>query len=326
MDRLLLSYGQDQWQRVLSAACKENGESSAVKNEIDQFTRYLATERNVSSHTLEAYQSDLGQFLEFLLRERGADATVEMVDHLIIRRFMALLHKSHKKSSIGRKLAAIRAFFKFLLRQGKIARNPAELVSTPKKEKHLPFHLTIDEVTALVEAPAGAELLTLRDRVILETLYSCGIRVSELTGLDVAALDLDEGLVRVLGKGNKERIVPLGSFARQAIAAYFALRGNPPADAPLLLNARGGRLTSRSVGRIVDKYILKLATVKKISPHTLRHSFATHLLEGGADLRAIQELLGHASLSTTQKYTHVSIDRLMEVYDKAHPKARKQRN
>ena len=294
-----------------------------MKNEIDQFIHYLGTERNVSGHTLDAYQSDLEQFREFLFRERGADATVEMVDHLLIRRYMALLHKSHKKSSIGRKLAAIRACFKFLLRQGKVARNPAELVSTPKKEKRLPYHLTIDEVTDLVEAPEGAESLPLRDRVILETLYSCGIRVSELTGLNVASLELDEGLVRVLGKGNKERIVPLGSYARQAIAAYFALRGNLPADAPLLLNARGGRLTSRSVGRIVDKYILKLATVKKISPHTLRHTFATHLLEGGADLRAIQELLGHASLSTTQKYTHVSIDRLMEVYDKAHPKARK---
>jgi integrase/recombinase XerC len=294
-----------------------------VKNEINQFIRYLGTERNVSEHTLEAYRSDLEQFSNFLRRERGDEADVEGVDHLLIRRYMAFLHKSHKKSSIGRKLASIRAFFKFLLRQGKVARNPAELVSTPKKEKRLPYHLTIDEVTALVEAPSGSESLPLRDRVILETLYSCGIRVSELTGLNVASLELDEGVVRVLGKGNKERIVPLGSYARQAIAAYFALRGNPPADAPLLLNARGGRLTSRSVGRIVDKYILKLATVKKISPHTLRHTFATHLLEGGADLRAIQELLGHASLSTTQKYTHVSIDRLMEVYDKAHPKARK---
>ncbi len=251
------------------------------------------------------------------------DAGVDTVDHLLIRRYLALLHKSHKKSSIGRKLAAIRAFFKYLLRQGKVAKNPAELVSTPKKEKRVPFHLTIDEVIALVETPKGAELLSLRDRVILETLYSCGIRVSELTGLDLMDLDLDEGLVRVTGKGNKERIVPLGSYARKAIASYLAARGNPPANAPLLLNARGGRLTSRSVGRIVDKYILKLATVKKISPHTLRHTFATHLLEGGADLRAIQELLGHASLSTTQKYTHVSIDRLMEVYDKAHPKARK---
>ena len=294
-----------------------------MKNEIDQFIRYLATERNVSVHTLEAYRSDLEQFSDFFLRERGKDADVETVNHLLIRSYLAFLHKSHKKSSIGRKLASIRAFFKYLLRMGKVAKNPAELVSTPKKEKRVPFHLTIDEVIALVEAPKGAELLTLRDRVILETLYSCGIRVSELTGLDVMHLDLEEELVRVLGKGNKERIVPLGSYARQAITAYLALRGNPPANAPLLLNARGGRLTSRSVGRIIDKYILKLATVKKISPHTLRHTFATHLLEGGADLRAIQELLGHASLSTTQKYTHVSIDRLMEVYDKAHPKARK---
>jgi integrase/recombinase XerC len=294
-----------------------------VKNEIDQFIRYLATERNVSVHTLEAYRSDLEQFSDFFLRERGENAGVETVSHLLIRSYLAFLHKSHKKSSIGRKLASIRAFFKYLLRMGKVAKNPAELVSTPKKEKRVPFHLTIDEVIALVEAPKGAELLTLRDRVILETLYSCGIRVSELTGLDVMHLDLQEGLVRVLGKGNKERIVPLGSYARQAITAYLSLRGNPPANAPLLLNARKGRLTSRSVGRIVDKYILKLATVKKISPHTLRHTFATHLLEGGADLRAIQELLGHASLSTTQKYTHVSIDRLMEVYDKAHPKARK---
>ena len=294
-----------------------------MKNEINQFIRYLATERNVSVHTLEAYRSDLEQFSDFFRRERGDDANVETVNHLLIRSYLAHLHKSHKKSSIGRKLASIRAFFKYLLRMGKVAKNPAELVSTPKKEKQVPFHLTIDEVIALVEAPKGAELLTLRDRVILETLYSCGIRVSELTGLDVMHLDLEEGLVRVLGKGNKERIVPLGSYARQAITAYLSLRGNPPANAPLLLNARGGRLTSRSVGRIVDKYIRKLATVKKISPHTLRHTFATHLLEGGADLRAIQELLGHASLSTTQKYTHVSIDRLMEVYDKAHPKARK---
>jgi len=294
-----------------------------VKNDIDQFIRYLATERNVSVHTQNAYRSDLEQFGKFLCEEKGDEATVNEVNHLLIRRYMALLYKSHKKSSIGRKLAAIRAFFRYLLRRGVVAKNPAEPVSTPKKEKRVPFHLTIDEVVALVEAPKGGELLTLRDRVILETLYSCGIRVSELTGLDVIHLDLDEGLVRVLGKGNKERIVPLGSHARRAVSAYLALRGNPPAVAPLLLNSRGGRLTSRSVGRIIGKYILKLATVKKISPHTLRHTFATHLLEGGADLRAIQELLGHASLSTTQKYTHVSIDRLMEVYDKAHPKARK---
>lgn len=292
-----------------------------MQTAITRFIRYLATERNVSGHTLEAYRSDLAQFREFVCRERGADATADAVDHLLVRRYMALLHKDHKKSSIGRKLAAIRALFKYLLREGAVEKNPAELVATPKKEKRVPFHLTIDEITALVEAPHGTELLALRDRAILETLYSCGIRVSELTGLDVAAVDLEDGLVRVVGKGDKERIVPLGSYARRAITAYLASRGYPPDSAPLLLNARGGRLTSRSVARIIDKYILKLATIKKVSPHTLRHTFATHLLEGGADLRAIQELLGHASLSTTQKYTHVSIDRLMEVYDKAHPKA-----
>jgi integrase/recombinase XerC len=293
-----------------------------MHQDIDSFTRYLATERNVSHHTLDAYASDLAQFLDFVLRERGRDAGAENVDHLLIRRYLAHLHQDHKKSSIGRKLAAIRAFFKYLLREGRVLKNPAELVSTPKKEKLLPFHLNIDEVTALVEAPMDGDLLGLRDRAILETLYSCGIRVSELTGLDVGGVDLDEGLTRVLGKGGKERVVPVGSYARRAIACYLAARNDPPRDAPLLLNARGGRLTSRSVARVVGKYILKIASIKKISPHTLRHTFATHMLESGADLRAIQELLGHASLSTTQKYTHVSIDRLMEVYDKAHPKAR----
>ena len=294
-----------------------------MRNAITQFVQYLATERNVSPHTLAAYASDLGQFWEFVRRERGEGAGADVVDHLLIRRFMALLHKDHRKSSIGRKLAAVRAFFKYLVREGRVEKNPAELVSTPKKEKRLPFHLNIDEVTALVEAPRDGDILALRDRAILETLYSCGIRVSELTGLNVGGVDLEEGLMRVLGKGGKERVVPVGRHARQAIADYLLARGNPPFDAPLLLNARGGRLTSRSVARTVDKYILQLATIKKISPHTLRHTFATHMLEAGADLRAIQELLGHASLSTTQKYTHVSIDRLMEVYDNAHPKARK---
>ena len=294
-----------------------------MQSAITQFVQYLATERNVSPHTLAAYASDLAQFREFVLRERGEGTGADAVDHLLIRRFMALLHKDHQKSSIGRKLAAVRAFFKYLVREGRVEKNPAELVSTPKKEKRLPFHLNIDEVTALVETPRDGGILALRDRAILETLYSCGIRVSELTGLSVGEVDLEDGIMRVLGKGGKERVVPVGRHARQAIANYLLARGNPPFDAPLLLNARGGRLTSRSVARTVDKYILQLATIKKISPHTLRHTFATHMLEAGADLRAIQELLGHASLSTTQKYTHVSIDRLMEVYDRAHPKARK---
>lgn len=290
---------------------------------IELFIRYLGTERNVSIHTLDAYRSDLGQFRKFVREELDSGAGPEAVNHLLIRRWLALLHRDNKKSSIGRKLAAVRAFFKYLLREGKIAKNPAELVATPKKEKKIPYHLNVDEVTALVEAPRAPDILGMRDRAILETLYSCGIRVSELTGLDVGKIDMDERTVRVLGKGNKERIVPIGSHATVALSAYLAARNQPPLDSPLFLNARGGRLTSRSVRRVVDRHILQLATMKKISPHTLRHTFATHLLEGGADLRAIQELLGHASLSTTQKYTHVGIDRLMEVYDKAHPKARK---
>lgn len=292
-----------------------------MKSEIEQFCRYLDTERNVSPHTLAAYRSDLEQFADFLSRQER-EVLPAQVDHIAIRHYLAQLHKGHAKSSIGRKLSAIRALFRFLLREGKVEKNPAELVSTPKKEKRLPFHLNIDQVSALVGAPAGASGLPLRDRAVLETLYSCGIRVSELTGMNVGDLDLSGGLARVMGKGGKERIVPVGSHARTALASYLDERGNPSPGDPLILNARGGRLTRRSVARIVDAHMLLIATMRKVSPHTLRHTFATHLLEGGADLRAIQELLGHASLSTTQKYTHVSIDRLMEVYDKAHPKAR----
>lgn len=294
-----------------------------MKHEIEAFCRYLETERNVSPHTLKGYRTDLELFMGFVRAEQGREPDVEAVSHLTVRRYLASLQRECGRSSSGRKLAAIRSFFKYLAREGKVRMNPAELVSTPRQEKKVPFHLDIDEVTALVTAPGGTDLLMLRDRAILEILYSCGIRVSELTGLDVGGVDLDGRMVRVLGKGGKERIVPLGSHAAAALSDYLLARSHPPADAPLIVNARGGRLTSRSVGRIVDRHILKIATMKKVSPHTLRHTFATHLLEGGADLRAIQELLGHASLSTTQKYTHVSIDRLMEVYDKAHPKARK---
>jgi integrase/recombinase XerC len=291
-----------------------------MKEAIEQFCRYLETERNASAHTVAAYRSDLGQFCAFLAGQ--GVSTPQAVDHLAIRRYLAQLHKGLTKSSIGRKLSALRALFRYLMREGRLEKNPAELVGTPKKEQRVPFHLNIDQVTALVGAPGTTGTLPLRDRAVLETLYSCGIRVSELTGMNVGDLDLEGGLARVLGKGGKERLVPVGSWARTALSAYLEERGAPPAGAPLILNARGGRLTRRSVGRIVDAHMLLIASMRKVSPHTLRHSFATHLLEGGADLRAIQELLGHASLSTTQKYTHVGIDRLMEVYDKAHPKAR----
>jgi len=291
-----------------------------MKEGIEQFCRYLEVERNASAHTVAAYRSDLEQFAAFAAGQ-GVPAP-EAVDHLMIRRYLAQLHKGLAKSSIGRKLSALRALFRFLLRQGRLEKNPAELVGTPKKEQRLPFHLNIDQVTALVTAPAESSGLPLRDRAVLETLYSCGIRVSELTGMNVGDLDLAGGLARVLGKGGKQRLVPVGACAREALRAYLDERGAPPPLAPLILNARGGRLTRRSVARIVDAHMLLIAAMRKVSPHTLRHTFATHLLEGGADLRAIQELLGHASLSTTQKYTHVSIDRLMEVYDRAHPKAR----
>lgn len=293
----------------------------SMKAELEQFYSYLETERNVSPHTVAAYKSDLEQFCSFLAGG-GEAPRAEEVDHLTIRRYLAQLHKRCSKSSIGRKLSAIRALYRFLMREGRVGKNPAELVTTPKKEKKLPFHLNIDQVSALVTAPQGESPLPLRDRAVLETLYSCGIRVSELTGMNVGDIDLAAGLARVMGKGGKERLVPVGSCARSALAAYLSERGNPGASEPLILNARGGRLTRRSVARIVDAHMLLIATMRKVSPHTLRHTFATHLLEGGADLRAIQELLGHASLSTTQKYTHVSIDKLMEVYDKAHPKAR----
>jgi len=275
----------------------------------------------VSPHTLAAYRRDLEQLAAFVARETGGAAGVTDVDHLLLRRYLALLGKRAKKSSIGRKLAAIRSFFRFLVRHGVVAKNPAELIATPKKENRLPFHLDIDQVTTLVEAPQADDKHALRDRAILEMLYSCGLRVSELTGLAIGDLDLSGGMVRVLGKGGKERILPVGSRALEAIRTYLEGRGELAGSGPLFLNTRGQRINRRSVARIVDVHVLRIAAFKRISPHILRHTFATHMLEGGADLRAIQELLGHASLSTTQKYTHVGIDRLMEVYDKAHPKA-----
>ena len=295
---------------------------TGLSEQIVVFCRYLDTERNVSPHTLTAYRLDLEQLAAFVASETGGAAGVGDVDHLLLRRYLALLGKRAKKSSVGRKLAAIRSFFRFLVRRGVVAINPAELISTPKKENRLPFHLDIDQVTTLVEAPQDADKHALRDRAILEMLYSCGLRVSELTGLAIGDLDLSGGMVRVLGKGGKERILPVGSRALEAIRSYLEGRGGLGGSGPLFLNTRGQRINRRSVTRIVDAHVLRIAAFKRISPHILRHTFATHMLEGGADLRAIQELLGHASLSTTQKYTHVGIDRLMEVYDKAHPKAR----
>jgi integrase/recombinase XerC len=296
-----------------------------VQEQIARFDKHLAVERNVSEHTRRAYRLDLEAFRLFLREELKwpEEGLLGRIDNLVLRRYLAALHKQNKKSTIGRKLAALRTFFRYLVREGVLRFNPGELVATPKQEKYLPRTLTVDESFALMEQGGGAGLLSGRDRAIVETLYSCGLRVSELTGLNVGSVDLREGLVRVLGKGRKERIVPIGRKAREVLEEYLAARGNPGDEEALFLNHRGGRLTPRSVERNLKVQLLKAGILKDATPHALRHSFATHLLDGGADLRAIQELLGHASLSTTQKYTQVSVDHLMHVYDQAHPRSRK---
>jgi integrase/recombinase XerC len=302
---------------------------------IEQFLEHLRYERNVSSHTLRNYSSDLEQFLDFLA---PADPTtgkrttpeVSSIDHLTIREWLASLHSAQKKkASIARKLAALRTFFQFLVREGMLELNPAKLVATPKLEKKLPKHLSIEEAVRFIESPDPETDLGKRDRAMLELMYATGVRVAELTTLNLADVDFRNQLVRVTGKRRKQRIVPFGDPASAAIRSYLDVRDKFLLNAPiskrdeeaLFLNYQGTRITTRSVGRMVEKYIRICAGMHNISPHALRHSFATHLLDSGADLRDIQELLGHARLSTTQVYTHVSMEKLIEVYDKAHPKA-----
>jgi integrase/recombinase XerC len=247
------------------------------------------------------------------------------VDNLMIRAYLGALHKVNKKSTVARKLSSLRSFFRYLFKHGVIFENPADMILTPKQDKPIPVYLPIDEMFRLLDAIPGDTALELRNRAIFEALYSCGIRVSELVGLDMADVDGEQRLVRVLGKGAKERIVPIGRRALAAIVAYrerLARRADRHAqdDGPLFLNKNGTRLTARSVHRILARLVDQCALAGPVSPHTLRHTFATHMLDAGADLRVVQELLGHKSLSTTQKYTHVSIDRLMETYDRAHPR------
>lgn len=289
-----------------------------MKKSIEQFLDCLKVEQSVSPLTLKAYTEDLREFRVFT-NKRPKD-----IDHHDIRGFLAFLHhRKLKKSSISRKLATIRSFFKYLHREGFIAKNPARLVSTPKVPKNLPRFLSVDEVFSLVEKPQGETFSATRDKAILELLYSSGLRVEELTLLDIGDLDMRESLVRVKGKGMKERIIPIGSKAMEAIRNYLPERITlKKKSQALFLNTRGGRLTQRSVRRIVVHYSRMVNPNSYSGPHTLRHTFATHLLHEGADLRSIQELLGHSSLSTTQRYTHVDIGHLMEVYDKAHPMAK----
>lgn len=299
---------------------------------IEKFDNYINVERNLSLHTRRNYISDLKQFNDFLKREYSK-IQYEAIDNTIIRSYLGFLYKKNRKSSVARKLASLRTFFKFLLRAGILKKNPASLVSTPRLEKYIPSFLSIDETFILLEMPDVTTFAGIRDKAIMEILYSSGLRVSELVEMDENDLDLNLGIIKVMGKGKKERIVPVGSKAIEALKSYLNSHKRrkkipPPSslNPPVFLNQRGGRLTARSVARIINRYIEQCGLLKNISPHSLRHTFATHMLDAGADLRAIQELLGHVSLSTTQKYTHVSIDKLMEVYDKAHPKSREKTN
>jgi len=301
---------------------------------VEQFLEHLRYERNVSAHTLRNYRIDLEQFLAHLAgpesNKKRATPSVEEIDHLTIREWLASLHSAQKsKSSVARKLAALRTFFQFLVREGLLELNPAKLVSTPRQEKKLPNHLSVEEAVRFIESPDTQTDLGKRDRAMLELMYATGVRVAELTTMNLGDIDFRSQLIRVTGKRRKQRVVPFGDPAGDALRSYLKIREkflfNAPVSArdeeALFLNYQGTRITTRSVGRMVDKYIRLCAGMHNISPHALRHSFATHLLDSGADLRDIQELLGHARLSTTQVYTHVSMEKLIEVYDKAHPKA-----
>jgi integrase/recombinase XerC len=296
---------------------------------ISAFEEYLRHEKNASEHTLINYLNDLRQFQEFLGARKHGQDDVRSIDHRVIRHFLSFLHqRRYKKSSIGRKVASIRAFFRFLHRERVVEVNPAKIVATPKAEKKHPRFLTVDDAFRLMEAPDEKTLQGLRDKAILEVFYASGVRISELAGLNEEDVDLSIGLMKVMGKGRKERIVTLGSHAIQAVQNYLKAKEVLPAEqkkTPMFLNRYGKRLSGRGIRRVVEKYVNQAVLSNRISPHGLRHSFATHLLDGGADLRSIQELLGHVSLSTTQKYTHLSMDKLMEVYDRTHPRARKKK-
>ncbi len=306
---------------------------AALAPELQRFAAYLETERRAAAHTRKAYLTDLAQYAAYL---RDVGAPLVPSSPALVRGFLARAAGVAGATSLGRKLSAVRALYRFLVREGVAPGNPARAVAGPKRPKRLPEVLPEEEVAALVEAPGAdapelAEPLALRDRAFLELLYGSGLRVSELTGLDLDALKLAEGLVRVLGKRSKERIVPFGRPAADALRRYLAEarpvlaagRDHAGAGRAVFLNYRGGRLSPRSVARRVSRWVLASGLPRHVHPHVLRHCFATHLLGNGADLRGIQELLGHASLSTTQRYTHLDWKRLAAVYDAAHPRAKR---
>ena len=298
---------------------------------IENFTRFLHVERAASPNTIEAYRRDLLQFGHFLADHYPKSRLSERIqaitaDH--VRAFLAEMFDYLAPSSLERKVSALRSFFRYLSRENLVASNPAELVDMPKKERRAPSMFTVDEMFRLLDSAFAEDGLALRDKAIWELLYACGLRVSELVGLAPEDLSFERNEVRVLGKGRRERVVPVLGSAIEAVRNYLPLRqtlldDNPRWACPeaLFLNYRGGRLTRRGVERMIDQTLLRIGEGRKIGPHVLRHTFATHLLDGGADLRTIQELLGHRSLSTTQKYTQVGLDHLMAVYDRAHPRA-----
>ncbi|HEY3162312.1 MAG TPA: tyrosine recombinase XerC [Vicinamibacterales bacterium] len=304
--------------------------------QLREFLDYIRLNRNASAHTVAAYESDLSQFIAFAGQERGTRAALEPkhLDLQLIRGFLAELYRQRQaRASVARKISALRTFVRYLRREGWIDSDPAALAVAPKREQKVPAHLSVDEMSTLLDAPDASTPLGRRDRAILELFYASGIRLSELVALDLEDVDLAGRMVRVMGKGRKERIVPFNQKAAAALRAWLkdrvALtqgvprRSTAKAGDALFVNARGGRLTGRSVQRLVARYVASCSTRFGISPHALRHSFATHLLQAGADLRAIQELLGHVQLSTTQRYTHVNVAQLLDVYRKAHPRARK---
>jgi integrase/recombinase XerC len=293
-----------------------------MRKEVEGFLTYLRHERNASPHTISSYRIDLNQLANYLdaRKIRLADT-----DNVVLRGFLVELYqKNLTKTSAARKLAAVRSFFEFCVRQKWIDDNPAKIVATPRLERHVPGFLSEEEMETLLEVPPSDDAKGIRDRAILELFYATGIRVSELVGINLEDVGLGERMVRVRGKGKKERLVPFGRKAAESMEAYLRVRSEFPLasdEKALFLNYRGTRITTRSVERLVAKYLQQAALRKKISPHALRHSFASHLLSRGADLRVIQELLGHESLATTQKYTHMDVKQLLDVYRKSHPRA-----
>ncbi len=308
-----------------------------MKEQLRSFLEFLRLNRNASPHTVAAYDSDLSQFLSFAAehhRTGRAELRPQQVDLATVRAFMADLYRQGQaRASVSRKLSALRTFTRYMRREGWIEGDPVALAASPKREQKVPAHLSVDEMSTLLSTPDSSEPLGCRDRAILELFYASGLRLSELVGLDVEDVNLSARMVRVMGKGAKERIVPFNDTTRKAIGAWLKARvalinlksqipNRESQNDPLFVNFRGSRLTGRSVQRLVHRYVALCSTRFGISPHALRHSFATHLLERGADLRAIQELLGHVQLSTTQRYTHVNAAQLLDVYRKSHPRAK----